>query len=287
MRERAQRAARPLRLVGVGIVALVLLTAVWLWNRARADAASATLVAAIPKAERAIAERDFATARRLYSDATAAADVLGAEDARAAGIHQRYQELVALTGLASQTPYDLAAQAERNIDPDDWATQFAAVYGGQWVILDVPLGEPDSPMPTTEPSKKAEEAPTTAEKPAGQIIPLDLPLVAGEFPVRFEMDPAVFKPLKSSERAIFAARYESWRLHRGPGGAATWVVRFRPETAFLWCSPDLYAAVGFDPDVPEDPPRKVLGRQAKMLGVPVHAGGENREGAKVAREMAE
>lgn len=282
VRERARRAARPLRLVGLGIVLLLLLTGGWLWHRSRVDAASATLVAAVPQAERAIESRDFATARRLYAAAAAAVDVLRAEDARAAGIHQRHRELTASTGLASQTPYDLAAQAERNADPQSWTTQFAAVYGGQWVILDVPLGEAAAPTPVSAPEPGDGDKP--AAKPSGKIIPLDLPLAVGKFPVRFEIDAAFLRPLKSPGRAIFAAQYDSWRLHRESGGAAIWVVRFRPDTAFLWCSADLYGAVGFDPDVSEDPPRAVLERQAKALGVPVTVEDESRQGTKIAEE---
>lgn len=264
LRERAKRAAKPLRLVAAGIVVVLLLTAAWLWHRNRLDTAAATLVSAVPEAEQAVLVRDFTMARRLYGDAAAAVDVLGAEDFRAAGIRQRYRELVAQSGLAAQTPYDLAAQAERSsADPNAWTQQFQAVYGGQWVILDVPLGAPDAPTPLSGSGETDSPNP-----PKGKVVALDLPLLAGEFPVRFEADAALFKALKNSERAIFAAQYDSWRLHREGKGRGTWVVRFRPETAFLWCSADLYASLGFDPDAPENPPRVVLARQAKAVGVP-------------------
>jgi len=273
VRERLKKGARPLRLVAAGIVAILLLTGAWLWHRSRVDAAAATLVSAVPEAERAILKRDFATARRLYGDAAAAVDVLGAEDAKASDIRQRHRELVAQSGLAAQTPYDLAAQAERlSADPKSWTQQFAAVYGGRWVILDVPLGEPEAPTPASGSPKKDAGEPATS---TGKVVRLDLPLVAGEFPVRFEIDAALIKPLKSAERAIFAAQYDSWRLHPEGKGRAIWVVRFRPDTAFLWCSPDLYAALGFDPDVPEDPPRAVLARQAKAVGVPTESTSRN------------
>lgn len=279
VRERAKRAARPLRLVGVGIVALVLLTGAWLWQRARVEAASAMLVAAVPQAEQAIERRDFFAAERFFAEAASAVDVLGAEDATASRVRQRHRELVACNGLAAQTPYDLAAQAERvGVDPTNWSDQFAAVHGGRWLILDVPLGEPEDATPVSDPEDESDRP----SRPAGKVVPLDLPLAVGKFPVRFEMDAEFFGGAKSKGRAIFAAQYDTWRLHRAPEGPATWVVRLRPETAFVWCSPDLYASLGFDLDAEVDSPRAVLAQQAKATGVPV---GESEEAGANADEQ--
>ena len=63
---------------GAGMIAAVLVTGLWLWHQARVDAASATLVEVVPRAEQALADRDFPAAQRLFAEAVAAVDVLGA-----------------------------------------------------------------------------------------------------------------------------------------------------------------------------------------------------------------
>jgi hypothetical protein len=275
-RERVKCAAKPLRLVGAGILLLFLLTGAWLWHRARVDAASATLVEVVPQAEKAIQSGDPVSAERLLARAVDAVEVLDSDDATAARVRQRHRELIAVNGLAAEPPYDLAAQAERlGADPQHWSQEFKASDAGRWVILDVPLGPPEPATPSDEPDQTAEK------QPAGKVVRLDLPLAAGKIPVRFEIDANLFKPIGSSpKRAIFAAQYGSWRLH-GDGEAAVWVVHFRPETAFLWSSPDLLAARGFDLDAPGDNARAVLAAQSKALGVPSE-GETNNEAAKEA-----
>lgn len=262
LQARVAKAARPIRLVGVGMIAATLLTGLWMWHRARVDAASATLVKSVPLAEKAIEEHDFVTAERLMNEAARATKILGATDATALEVQQRHRELATINKLAVQTPYDLVAEAEGFVsNPDEWSQRFDATHSGRWVILDAPLSPP---QPATPAAGQQSEEESAEASPPDSVYLLEIPLVAGEQSVRFEIPTEPFAALKKPSRAIFAAQYESWRLHEQKDEPATWIVRFRPHTAFLWSSPDIYEAVGFEVD--EDT-LKTLNRQSKAIGI--------------------
>jgi hypothetical protein len=264
---RAKRAARPIRLVAVGMTFAVLVTGLWLWHRARVDAASATVVSVTPQAEQALADRNFPKAERLFADVTAAVNTLGANDQTARRVRQRHRELVAINNLAAQTPYDLAAEAEaQSANPNEWSERFRATYAGRWVIFDIPVGSPEVAWSASSPGGDNEA--TGEETPRRKVVLLDLPLAIGKHAVRFEADAKLFERLQPPTRAIFAAQYSSWQLRQHhKDEPPQWVVRFEPKTAFLWASDDIYAALGFDLDDPAAPPRAALERQSKLLGL--------------------
>lgn len=267
-RERLRKAARPMRLVAAGILAALLVTGFWLWQRARIDAASATIVSLEPQAEQAVADRDFASAEKLFTELVAAVDTLGATDQTAQRVRQRHRESIAINNLAAQSPYDLAAEADKFVaNSDEWTDRFRAVSAGRWVVLDVNVS-PSEPSSDVSDRAKSEE-PREDEAPREELVVLDLPLVVGKFPVRFEMNASLFKGLKLPARVIVAAQYTSWRLQQDGKTPPVWVVRFTPESAFLWASSDTYAALGFDLDAVAAPPRAVLEQQAKLLGLEV------------------
>ncbi|MGC1272941.1 MAG: hypothetical protein WBC44_04485 [Planctomycetaceae bacterium] len=264
-RDWLRREARPIRLVLAGCAAALAVTGFWLWHRARIDGASATIVQVVPQAEQALNDRDFDTAEQLLAQAVDAVDLLGAEDDTAARIRQRHRELVALNHLAGKTPFDLAVEAGlHDANPTSWETEFQASYAGRWVVFDVPLNE-RRPATAQRPPSDAETAEPPARTPRS-VIPIELALAAGSTPVRFEIDAGLFQTLKSPDRVIFAAQYASWQFQREAGSDSVWVVRFHPETSFLWASPDTLADLGIDPD---GEPRSVLKNQAAALGVPV------------------
>jgi len=277
-RERLRKAARPIRLIAAGMLAALLVTGFWLWHRARVDEASATIVSLEPQAEQAIADRDFATAERQFARLVAAVDTLGATDQTAERVRQRHRESVAINNLAAQSPYDLAAEADKFVtNSAEWTDRFRAISAGRWIVLDVNV-KPADPAPEAGRDKDGEEDGEN-EKPREDLVVLDLPLVVGKFPVRFEIEASVFKRLKLPARAIFAAQYASWRLQQDGKSPAAWIVRFQPDSAFLWASSDTYAALGFDLDAPAAPPRGVLQHQAKLLGLESE---RNRPDPKVA-----
>lgn len=274
LKARVTKAAKPIRLVALGMIAATFLTGLYMWHRARLDAASATLVKSVPLAETALEDRDFVTAERLMNEAARATRILGATEATAREVQQRHRELAAINKLAVQTPYDLVAEAEGfAANPDEWSQRFDATYAGRWIIIDTPLG---SPQPATIP--KLDDANSKADQPQSVYL-LEIPLVAGEQPVRFEMPTEPFTSLQNPSRAIFAAQYDSWRLHEQEDEPATWIVRFRPVTAFLWSSPDIYEAIGFEVD---DEIRKTLSRQSNAIGMT-----SKPESVKQAREEAD
>jgi hypothetical protein len=269
-RERLRRSAKPMRLIGAGMLVALVATGFWLWHRARVDAASATIVSVEPQAEQALVDRDFATAEKHFAELAAAVDTLGATDQTAERVRQRYRETVALNNLAAQSPFDLAAEAEKLAsNPDEWAARFKAISAGRWVVLDVNVAPAEPASDNTLPAKGNDENEEKSEpaEPHENLVVLDMPLVVGKIPVRFVMEPSLFKRVKLPTRAIFAAQYESWNLKSNGKEPAAWVVRFRPGTAFLWASSDTYAALGFDLDAPAAPPRSVLEHQAKLLGL--------------------
>jgi hypothetical protein len=269
-RERLRKSAKPMRLIAAGMLVALVATGLWLWHRARVDAASATIVSVEPQAEQAIADRDFATAEKHFAALAAAVDTLGATDQTAERVRQRYRETVALNNLAAQSPFDLAAEAEKLAsNPAEWAARFKAISAGRWVVLDVNVApaEPASEKASDNKDKEGDDEESEPDEPHEDLVVLDMPLVVGKIPVRFVMEPSLFKRVKLPTRAIFAAQYESWNLKSNGKEPAAWVVRFRPSTAFLWASSDTYGALGFDLDAPAAPPRTVLEHQAKLLGL--------------------
>ena len=266
-RERLRKTARPMRLIAAGMLVALFVTGLWLWHRARVDAASATLVSLEPQAEQALADRDFSTAEKHFAQLAAAVDTLGATDQTAQRVRQRYREIVVLNNLAAQSPYDLAAEVEKLAsNPNEWSTRFQAVSAGRWVVLDVNVSPAETVRDVAGEDDESEEK-SESDKPREDLVVLDLPLVVGRTPVRFEMNASLFKRLKLPARAIFAVQYESWRLERDGKNPSVWVVRFNSDSAFLWASGDTYAALGFDLEAPAAPPGPVLEHQAKMLGL--------------------
>lgn len=278
VRSKFKRAARPIRLVGGGIAMLIFLTGVWLWYQDRLSDAAETLGKAVPAAEAAIDAGDLPTAAQAMGRAARAVDILGENDKEARRIRQRHRELDAILGLASVTPFVLAAQAAlANDSPSRWSSGFAASYAGEWVILDVPLGQSQSATPrlsSLESQSQGDEAARSNEETSGdeakgaageKVIPLLLPLKAGDVPIRFELESSVFEESELRDRAIIALQYKSWTMGEDPGGRPVWVVRFEPGTAFLWASIDLYEAAGFNPHAPVLPSAAQLAEQARIL----------------------
>ncbi len=222
-----------------------------------------------PQAEQSITDRDFASAEKHFAQLVAAVNTLGATDQTAERVRQRHREAVAINNLAAQSPYDLAAEADKFVtNPAEWTDRFSAISAGRWVVLDVAVNpaETASESERDETNEEGEEQ-DESDEPQENLVLLDMPLVVGKFPVRFEMDASVFKNLKLPARVIFAAQYASWRLQQDGKRPPVWVVRLKPESAFLWASSDTYSALGFDLDAAAAPPRDSLLKQAKLLGL--------------------
>ena len=265
-KQAVRRHVRPARLLAAMVVILIMGTGFWLWHQARLDAARETLVTALPAAEEAISDHDPALAAEHFARATAALNLLGATDATAQRIRQRHKEVVAINGLASLTPWELAAEARQVAqNPTEWNQRFQALYAGQWVILDVPLG----PLrPPTEPVREDDDESTENATPPTppRIIPLELPLAAGSIPVHFEWETPQHADMAGLERAIVALQYDSWKLVNSSSGPV-WVVRFRPQTGLVWASPDLFREAGFEVNDPNSPTAELLRDQAARRGL--------------------
>ena len=273
------REARPIRIVLAVCLAAAMLTGFWLWHRARIDEASATIVRVLPLAESALDDGNFAEAQQYLSQAVAAVDLLGTENETSIRIRQRHRELVALNHLAGKTPFDLAFEAGLNDShPDQWEADFEAAYAGRWVVFDVPLAEPVAGTPVAATSD-GEPALPVAER----VIPLPLSLSAGTTPVRFEVDAQLFEPVRKADRAIIAVQYDSWTMQFAERRGAAWIVRFRPDTAFLWSSADTLTALGFDAD--DKATAAALKRQSASLGI-VSQDGDPSAGEKPRRANA-
>lgn len=267
IKQTARRYLRPTRLIAALVILLFLGTSSWLWRQAQLDAARETLVAALPAAEEAIRNHDPALAAEHFDRATAALDLLGANDATAQRIRQRHREVIAINGLASLTPWELAAEAQQVANnPLEWNQRFQSLYAGQWVILDVPLG---SQRPATQPAPEPNDEPTEDEPdppPPPRIIPLELPLTIGQIPVLFEWETTQHADLAGVERAIIALQYDSWELITTNAGTV-WVVRFRPRSGLIWASPDLLREAGFELNDPNMPTAELLREQAAHQGL--------------------
>ncbi|MFH5805755.1 hypothetical protein [Alienimonas sp. DA493] len=273
----ARRQVTPLRLIAVGLTAVVALTTWWGVVQSRRAAARVTIAEAPAAAEEALAAGQFALAAERFDALAAAYETLGrAAEPRARAARQQARETTAVTGLAALSPAELARQAAAARTPADrtaWRQTYDALYRGRWVILDAFAARVAAPAapPAAEGEDDTDE-PAGRPAPPAERIELLYPLAAGKTRFRLIGDPAVPGDLSVGDaprRAVLAGRYGDFVLLPAAGeGRDVWELRLEPGSAFLWTGPETLAAVGFDLSDPDGAAvRALLARQAADLGL--------------------
>jgi hypothetical protein len=96
---------------------------------------------------------------------------------------------------------------------------------------------------------------------------LNYPLVLedAQFVIDAELPVLQSMGVDGPRRIILAGQYRDC----APAGAGDWTIRFRPETAFLWCHFDTLKAIGFEAGgiFKDEEIREVLAQQCKLEGI--------------------
>lgn len=230
---RGRRQITPLRLIVLGVMAILLLTTWWVWSVHAREQALLTLGRAVERGEQALAERDLATAAVEFRQAAEALDVLGREDAAAQRLRQLDRECEAATRLATASIPEMIEEAQRareNNPAADWRDRFRTAYGDRWVVLDTLLHR----IPRAK---------------GGFDFRIEYPLSVGGLPVALEADLPAFRQLAwtgDSRPVVFAAPAVDCRL--SPADPKRWIVQLDGKRGFLWVHNETYQGLGFVPD---------------------------------------
>lgn len=218
------RLVTPFRAIVAAIAIIGSLTLWGLWYRHRIESAKATVLAASETGMRALAEGDFSTAARELTRARHAVDLLQRTDAAANSIRRCCREAVAANELSDTDLFDLL-NGKNGASAD---LKLGSRQRSQWFLFDTNLVEPDR---TTGPR------------------PLDMPLLFDDVKYRVEIDSAVIREAAweaqatGAARVIFAAQLAEIRPATESDPVATVVLN--GKSAFLWTTPESYAAVGY------------------------------------------
>lgn len=263
----------PLRLTGLGIVVVLAGIVLWTMHARRLEQAARTLNPAIEAGQAALQKGDVPEAARQLTAAVNALDALGRDDEHSRAVRQAQREALALNELSTEPLLHLLETADESVErarrlrlpppPDsrttpppldaEWATRFAALYEGKWVVLEAPIKR----LPATEQERRRYE--------------VALPTVLGpqQRGVEIRADFEVFDRLSlqdSPRPAIFGGQLRSCRLS---ADERLWIVELDPASGFLWVSLATYRRLGFPfsewhrrEDV-----EQILRQQADALGV--------------------
>ena len=218
------RLITPFRAIVAVITIIGSLTMWGLWYRHRIESAKATVLAANEAGMRALNDGDFATAARELTRARQAVDLLHRTDAEANTIRRHCREAVAGNELSDTDFFEILNE------PNGAAAKqrLGARQRSQWILFDTLLIDPD--------------------RATGPWV-LDMPLLLDDLKYRVEIDSALIREAAwesqaaGSARVIFAAQLVEIRPATATDPMATVVLN--GKTAFLWTSPETYAALGY------------------------------------------
>lgn len=239
----------PVRLVVLGIAAVIGLTMWWSYRVSRRNEAERTLATSIRLAQQAFEENDLGEAANRFRDVRAALDTLGRTDSRAQELRQTAAEISASADLARSSLYDILNEAVATTERSGralWADTFRSSYRDEWVLIDALVTR-------------------TSDSSGGRRFEIDLPLTAGGGRVQIVGDLACFEravPGGSARRVIFAAQLDDFTTV--PQNGAAWRIVLRPATAFLWSAPEHLERLGVEVD---DETKRILAEQSSLPGM--------------------
>ncbi|MEZ5943362.1 MAG: hypothetical protein R3C18_18355 [Planctomycetaceae bacterium] len=250
----------PLRFVSLALFVLVALTVFFFFRNHENRVAERTIQVEVEAGRAALAEADWLAARDHFAAAVDAFDTLGRNDLESREIRQLHSETLALTRLASGTLIDLIDEAELATEQFDAEQQnqlsdyVCGRHNLDWYIIEGPV------RPRELKEKEYSRAKSHYE--------LRFPWVTEESGRRIEVhvDFACFDELVTPNAetvVLFGGKLQDCRLD-----GDTWVVKFAPESGFLWTNPVTYRALQF-PQTDEESFEilEFLNQQAHAAGV--------------------
>lgn len=271
----------PFRIILLVILGLGISTALWSIQQNRRAHAILTAKEQGELGFEAVSERNWPAARNAFEQATRAVDLLGRDDPEANRYRQFFRETTAMTRMAGDSLFDVLDQAIDITDhegDDAWQREFRARYRGRWMVIDGPVtlktasqrlptdpGDDDDDADRGEAVTPRSEA-DVAEERYELLFPWRPSRAVG---VRVVVDFPVFEavvPPGGDAVVVFAGELQECRLSED---RSEWIVRFHPETGFLWGHQVTYDALGFqsDPLRPDTAVLKRLETQLKSTGV--------------------
>jgi hypothetical protein len=243
----------PVRLVGCGILAVVVLTGYFVWRSQQKEKAAVTLHTHIEAGEAALRMGHFEEAATEYRQAAEAVDILGRDDAESRVVRQKAKELNAIAHLSPLSLYELCEEARLAVTSGDtsWGERFDRLYRDRWIIIDGDVVSDSGPDGVTQPLIR-------------YPFPIDGPPVILDARLKaLEPGSAVAAP----QHVIFAGQLVSFKEEGTK--SKVWVVRLKDSTAFLWAGTDTYRALGLGTDAlrSDDDTAHLLATQAEVVGV--------------------
>ena len=240
----------PLRLVAVGMVAVVSLAGWWVAHRRAVARAVVTFAESSKSGRTALAKSEFDTADQQLTRAVTSLQLLGRDDREARLVRQLAREAAAANGLDTASLFELLGEgrAARNTAAPgvDWQQNLRRSHQGRWFLLE-----------------------SNGLQFAGGDPPLwsfSLPLIPGAEPVRIRGDMSNWARRWGSTppaQVIFAAQLEDVRVFQDTTSKG-WEIILKKDSLFLWTDSQLYGTLGGTLD---ETTRATLKSQAQIMGV--------------------
>lgn len=238
----------PLRLIAVGMLAVVSLAGWWVAHQ-RALSQAVVVYAEASKAGRtALAKSDFVTADQQYRRAVASLDLLKREDREARLVRQLAREAAAAKGLAMIGLFDLVTEAKQtqNMAGSDWQKVLKNSYQGDWFLLET----------------------NALQFPSSDRVDwtFTLPLVPGIEPIQVRGDLSKWSKnldyIKKPPQFVLAGQLADIRWVGG--GGKGWEIVLDSDSICLWTDATTYTTLNGTLDADT---AATLKSQATMLGV--------------------
>lgn len=238
----------PLRLVSLGMFAVVVLAGWWVVHQRALAQAVLTVATATKAGQSALEKSEYETADEEYRRAVTALELLGRNDREARLVRQQARQVTAANGLALISLFELLSEARQvqKMAGNDWQRALKTSYQGKWFLLETNGLQF-----------------TSGEPPQWTFT---LPLVPGDEPIqvrgdlsRWSQELGVPKP---TSHFVLAGQLADIRsLESGNKG---WEIVLDSDSICLWTDVTLYAALG---GIVDDATRGTLKSQAELLGV--------------------
>lgn len=190
-------------------------------------------------------ENKFVEAEPVLNNATAAANLVGRQDAIANRVRRLALEVNVLNNLSQTSMYEAVATATL-ASGDDMSTVLMAQLGDRWIALDTYVIRRN-------------------ETPEGSEYTVEIPLLVNDVLVEAVVITDAFDKLelpKSGGQVAFAAKIDSCSVRRKDDRDRL-LIRLADDSVRLWANPMTYAALGFG----DAEPPNYLEDQAIALGV--------------------
>lgn len=238
----------PLRLIALGMLAVVSLAGWWVGHRRAVAQAVVTFAEASKAGRAALLESDFDSADLQLRRAVTALELLGRDDREARQVRQLAREAAAAHGLALSSLFELISEVRgaRKISPANWQQAIRQSHQGRWFLLETNGLQF-----------------TTGDPPQWRF---SVPLMPGAEPLQISGDLGTWSRVLGSTpptHVILAGQLEEIRP-LGNGTDQGLEIVLKKETLCLWTNAELYSTLGGTLD---DDSRATLKIQSQLLGI--------------------